>query len=303
MIENGQGVGSDMSTHIINETIKNTQKKKAAVLKGDYLSLSPKIHTAGYEAIGKTDLFEYSERTRTLEDLPSEIAEYKNPENNYTGISVGAPFKKAVMEHLDEIDEAATQIGAVNTIVVDTKDGKTILRGTNTDWIGFVDAVKEFGEIEGKNIAIIGAGGAARASIFGALKEKPLEITVFNRTPERAQALAEEFGVKVGSESEKADLSQFDIVVNATSVGMHGEEPYVPTQHIRPGQIVVEWDYSRDLPETQLEKKAKELGAVVVPGRMILLHQAKDQFSQFTKTERNDVPTGAMREVIYGKAA
>lgn len=287
----------------LQETLQKAQKKNAAVLKGNYLSLSPHIHTAGYEAIGKATQFQYTERTRTLEDLPSEISIYRNPDNNFVGISVGAPFKKAVMEHLDEIDEAAEKIGAVNTIVIGKIDGKMVLKGTNTDWVGFVDALKENGEIRGKSIAIIGAGGAARASIYGALKENPSKIKIFNRTQDRAQTLADEFGVEVGNENERHEIADYDIVVNATSVGMHGEKPYVPMEYIRSGQIVVEWDYSRDLPETKLESEARLKGALVVPGRMILLHQAKDQFSLFTGTDRNKVPVGAMREVIYGKAA
>ena len=94
-----------------------------------------------------------------------------------SGVSVTIPFKSEVRKHLDELDESSDRIGAVNTIV--NEGGR--LRGYNTDWIGFVRDLKEFMPIRGKTFGVLGAGGAARAILFGILSEggKPV---VLNRT-------------------------------------------------------------------------------------------------------------------------
>lgn len=262
------------------------RKQICAVMTGDArYSLSPEMHNNGYEALGISDKFEYIRLSVKPDELKEQMAKIKDSKSNFRGISVGVPHKQAVIQYLDEIDDAAQAIGAVNTIVVDReKNGIVKLKGTNTDWLGFTTALKEkVKNIKGKKFAVVGAGGTARATLFALKKQDPdAHITIYNRTPENAQRLAEQFGCKAFGLANLHEISKVDVIVHATNQGMHGEEPIIPPQYLRPGQVVVEWDYSKEIAETRLEQEAKKRGAIVIEGRKILLGQAVGQFELFT---------------------
>src|SRR6187401_3140690 len=129
------------------------------------------------------------------------------------------PHKQAIMKHLDVVDSTATAIGAVNTVRIE--DGK--LTGYNTDAHGFIEPLKEIvGRIMGKKVAVMGAGGAARACVY-ALKQEGAEVTVFARDTAKADAFACEFDVDAADLSEiPKRASDFNILVNATPLGMDG---------------------------------------------------------------------------------
>lgn len=133
---------------------------------------------------------------------------------NFGGGTITKPFKQEVMQYLDEIDDDARAIGAVNVVV--NNDGK--LTGRNSDWVGASGALKAAVDPAGKHVALLGAGPAARAVAFG-IRSLGAETTVFNRTESKAQSLCATFGCKYGGSLEDVSPT-FDIIINATSIGL-----------------------------------------------------------------------------------
>ena len=202
-------------------------------------------------------------------------------EKNIRGLSVTMPLKEAVIPHLDGLTETATKLNAVNCVFWDGDD----LIGDNTDGAGFVNALKlQLNEpLNKKAIAIIGAGGAAR-SIINSLGDNPVkEIVVVNRSNPKAEKAAYLGGLKarVGS---YADLTDCDIVVNSTPLGMAGtsEEAMlpVPVEFLSAKQTVIDLVYNPI--ETELLRQAKGLGAKTFSGLGMLIHQALLQFLLWT---------------------
>jgi len=206
------------------------------------------------------------------------------------GVSCTIPHKIEVMKHLDEVDEVARAIGAVNTIVND--DGK--LTGYNTDWLGVVTPLEKVTALKNKKVALLGAGGAARAVVFG-LTQRGAKVTIFNRSLEKAQTLAREFACAALPLSEKAQIKKMDIIFNATSVGMHPDEEETPLakEFMTSKQIVFDAIYVPH--ETRLLREAKEQGAQVIHGLEMLLQQGTAQFKLYTGHE---APEETMRQTL-----
>jgi shikimate dehydrogenase len=202
------------------------------------------------------------------------------------------PYKTAVMPHLDRIDESAQAIGAVNTI--NNVDG--VLTGYNTDYLGAIRALQEVSELSGKRIAVIGAGGAARAVVYGCLKEEA-EVTVFNRSIERGAALAEDLGARWGGSVEAFAAKAFDIVINATSVGFKQPESNPLDGRLASHLIVMDVAF---MPvQTALLLQAKALGCSTVAGTRMLVHQACRQIELYTAKEAPiDIMEQAMLQEI-----
>src|SRR3989344_5190968 len=158
----------NMHINFMNSKKSIGGRRRCMVIKGSYLSLSPILHNAGYQAVGIQDDFEYAELTLAPDQLDNTMKDLRNPNKFWRGVSVGNPFKNKIggvmaensdgsLKYLDEIDKSAQEIGSVNTIVIDTKNGKPYLTGTNTDWIGFSIALNEkIKNIREQNIAIVG---------------------------------------------------------------------------------------------------------------------------------------------------
>jgi len=249
-------------------------------------SLSPAMHNAAFE---KLEL-NYAYLAFCVEDVEGAVRGVRAL--GIRGLSVTVPHKVAVMPYLDEIDPVAKSIGAVNTIVND--EGR--LKGYNTDWTGFVRSIEEHVPIKGRRVALLGAGGAARAIAFG-LKEKGADLTILNRTEEieMAQSLAAEIGCPFGDLSKTEVVTGADIVVNATSVGMAPLQDLtvVDTALLRPEQAVVDIVYNPL--ETKFLKEAKARGCRTIPGYMMLLLQGVTQFELWTgKT----APVDLMRSIL-----
>lgn len=295
---------TSMETRFSNIEKPKDKKWTTAVIMGGYVSKSPVAHNAAYKDLGIANDWEFIQLTTPPEELEGRIKTMRDAENFFAGAAIGAPHKLHVMPLIDSVSDTAKIIGAVNTVVVERSGSKTHLLGTNTDFEGFVGAVAENGvDIKGKTIGIVGAEGAARATIFGAQREGAERIKVFSRREEPRRLLEKQFGVEIGdSRTELGELANFDIIVNATDIGMKGEAPVIPVDNIQRGQVVVEWDYSGDLDQTRLEEEAasEKVGATVVRARLILLHQMKTQFQLFTGVE---APMDVMRAVIFSKAA
>ncbi|MFP4257160.1 MAG: shikimate dehydrogenase [Desulfobacterales bacterium] len=207
-----------------------------------------------------------------------------------SGASVTIPHKVDIMARLDEIDDNARQIGAVNTIV--NRDGK--LSGFNTDGIGAVRAMEEHGPASGKKALIIGAGGAARAVCHG-LMQKSASVCIANRTHEKALRLAGDLKAQA-IPMEEISQNTFDILINTTSVGMHPDTDAMPVPEsvLRPGMCVMDIIYNPLF--TKLLKRAESLGCRIIDGAGMFVYQGAAQFSLWTGKH---APVKQMRQAVY----
>ena len=255
-------------------------------------SLSPAMHNAGYQALGIDNMFVFVAahiQTGKVKDAIQAVRVM-----NIRGLTCTIPHKVEVMKYLDEIDPIAEKIGAVNTVV--NEKGK--LKGYNTDWLGTVAPLeKVLGTIEDKTVAMIGAGGAARAMAYGVL-DRGAKLTIFNRTPEKAEELARDLdgSVSVKTLPELAsEIPMQDIILNATSLGMGEriEDSPVQKELIHSGQVVFDAVYAPR--ETKLLREAKEQGAQTIQGIEMLLHQGTAQFELYTG---HKAPVEVMRKVL-----
>lgn len=192
------------------------------------------------------------------------------------GCAVSMPFKEEAIRYCDQVEKKAKEIGAINTIVND--NGK--LRGFNTDYYGVLKSLEGL-SIKDKNVVLIGAGGVARAIICALKQLRVKQITIYNRTFKKSQALASKYGCKV-ERWEKRDSLKGDIFINATPIGMKPNENSLPISEglIKEYKIVV--DLVLNPPESLIIKKARKLKKTTVAGYQISLYQAAKQFELYT---------------------
>ena len=190
------------------------------------VSMSPYIHNAAFKFHKLNSVF-VPLQVQNLDEFINRMVkpETREIDLNFKGFSVTIPHKQSIIKHLDFIDESAKKIGAVNTVKI--VDGK--LHGYNTDADGFVEPLKNtYGDLKNAKVAIIGAGGAARACIYE-LKNEGANVTIFARDLEKAKNLAENFEVdlqeltKTEDQRPKTDFKDFEILVNTTPLGMKGK--------------------------------------------------------------------------------
>ncbi|MFC2005964.1 shikimate dehydrogenase [Chloroflexota bacterium] len=219
---------------------------------------------------------------------------------NIKGLNVTIPHKVAVLQFLDELDPLAEEIGAVNTIV--NNDG--VLKGYNTDASGFLQALLEKGvKPEGKNVVILGAGGASRAISF-ILADRGSHLVILNRLLELdwakdlasriSQIFAREFeALELNKENLTGTLDKADILVNATSVGMSPDSNETPVNAdlLRPGLIVFDIVYNPI--KTRLLREAEVAGAETIGGLDMLIWQGALAFEKWTGQK---APVELMRE-------
>ena len=261
-------------------------------------TMSPAMHNAAFAKMG-LDYWYVPFRVRK-EELRQAIDGMRGL--NIRGLNVTIPHKVTVIPFLDELDPLAEKIGAVNTIA---NDGG-VLTGYNTDATGFLQALLERGiEPKGKNIAILGAGGASRAISF-ILAERGAHLAILNRllelnwAEELAGRLSAIFNIEVkalelvGKNLDRV-LQSADILVNATSVGMSPNinETPVSANLLRPGLIVVDIVYNPI--KTRLLKEAEAAGAETVSGVDMFVWQAALAFERWTGIE---APLELMRQEI-----
>jgi shikimate dehydrogenase len=205
------------------------------------------------------------------------------------GASVTIPHKVAVMEYLDEVDSMAADIGAVNTII--NRDG--ILHGYNSDCAGAVKALSEKTAIKGKDVAVIGAGGGARAIGFG-LRQQGGNVTIINRTNSRGEKLAGDLGCRFIPLAELKALP-FQIVVNTTPAGMMPDVDSMPlSPRLLESEMVV-MDIVYNPLQTRFLKEAQSIGCTIVDGVSMFVHQGAVQFELWTSQK---APVDVMRKVV-----
>jgi len=237
------GVAGDPVAHSFSPIIMNTALRRENV-NGVYLALHAK----------------------TLKDLLACVRDIP-----IHGLSITMPYKEAILKHLDNTDSHTTKIGACNT-VVRAQDGK--LYGFNTDTAGVVRPLEQRIGLEGARILVLGAGGAARAAVFG-LKERGCEVFILNRSMAAAQKLARRAKART---LKRADLKKvsFDVIINATPVGMGNSRESPLNENEINARYVFDMIY--DPPETRLMTLAKARGAQLIPGIEMFVHQAARQF-------------------------
>jgi shikimate dehydrogenase len=247
------------------------------------------MHNAAFLACGLDSKFVFAAARVRESDLAPAISGLRALD--VQGVSCTQPHKVSVMRFLDEIDNDAKEVGAVNTVV--NRDGR--LCGYNTDLLGVTLPLKKRTALRGKKVALIGAGGAARAALFG-LRKECAEVTVFNRSEERGRALADAAGCVFRPLSEFGACSGFEIIVNTTSLGMnpHPEETPLAAEQIHAGQIVFDAVYAPY--QTRLLKEARSRGAEVVHGTEMFVAQGAAQFELYTGMP---APIGVMEQALH----
>ncbi|MCK5552586.1 MAG: shikimate dehydrogenase [Deltaproteobacteria bacterium] len=247
-------------------------------------SLSPIMHNAAFKRM-KIDAHYVPFCVKNVEDAVRGIKGL-----DIRGVSVTIPFKTTVMPYLDEVDESSLRIGAVNTIL---NDGNGRLKGFNTDWIGLNRDLEESLEIRGKTFAILGAGGAARAAVFGILKEGGIPV-IFNRTTETGEEVAREFSCPFYSLSEIEKIKA-DCLINTTSVGMAPDIEKSPL--MKESLINFRWvvDIIYNPLKTKLLREAEEAGCTVLDGVGMFVHQGAEQTKIWMGMEP---PRALMRGVV-----
>jgi 3-dehydroquinate dehydratase/shikimate dehydrogenase len=257
-------------------------------------SISPWMHNAGFKAASEDRVFVPLQ----VADLDAFIKRMVRPETreidlNFAGFSVTNPHKQAIIAHLDEIDETAKQIGAVNTVKIE--NGK--LFGYNTDAPGFIKPLLDvYGDLSGVNVAVVGAGGAGRACVYS-LTESGAVVSVHARDIGKAAGLADSFDVRI--ESIPDNFTDFDIVVNCTPLGTKGdtEDQTIATADQLAGVKLV-YDLVYNPTKTLLIREAKAAGVKTLGGLEMLITQGAEQFRIWTG---NEAPLDAMTAAVKKK--
>lgn len=262
-------------------------------------SLSPYTHNAGFASLGLDFVYLLFE----VEDLPEFVKRMADPRTrelrwNLRGLSVTAPHKQAVMRHLDSVAPNAARVGAVNTVVITEERG---LEGYNTDADASVVPLKGLVELRGARVAVLGAGGAARALLW-ALGERGARATVYARDISRGRAVAEEFGADCAP-LEGASFDGFDVVANTTPLGTRGkneDETAAVESQLRGARVAYDLVYNPA--ETRFHREARAAGCETVGGLGMLVAQAEEQFRLWTGRVP---PPGVMRTAaekkLFGK--
>jgi len=254
------GIAGNPISHSMSPLVMNTAFRRENV-NAVYLPLHAKT---------LTDLL------ATIRDLPLD------------GVSVTMPYKEVLVPHLDNSDTVTQQTGACNTLVR-AKDGR--LFGFNTDVYGVVAAIEARMPLQGARVLVMGAGGAARAAVFG-LRAKGAEVAILNRTPAKGQELAKAAGATTIKRSEVAKQT-FDLILNATPLGMAASPESPLEEHELNTQWVFDTVYNPI--ETRLLKMAQEKGCGTISGIEMFLLQAARQFEIWTG---KPAPLDAMRQVV-----
>lgn len=246
-------------------------------------SLSPDMHNSAFSHTGYNGIY----LALRVKDIAPAISGIKAL--NIKGASITIPHKVAVMEFLDQIDEKALKIGAVNTVII----RQDLLIGYNSDCTGAIKALSEKTGITGKDVAIIGAGGAARAIGFGIVSEGG-NVTVLNRSIKHGEQLAKDL------RSDYRPLAEFkkvrcQILINTTPVGMFPDIEAMPVQKKDIKKEMVVMDIVYNPLKTRLLKEAEDIGCITIDGVSMFVYQGAYQFQLWTGIK---APVDIMKKAV-----
>ncbi len=230
-------------------------------------SLSPKLHNYWLKENNINAI--YDKKKIDEKDLQTIISQVK--EKKINGINVTVPFKKSVIQYLDKLSPEAEQTQSVNTIILSNND----LVGYNTDISGFTKAIKDLNfNIQGKKIFILGAGGVVPSIIFALNKMNVSEIIISNRTRQKADELKSQF--KILNVIDWGNLPKFDVIINATSIGLKNEAINLNFSDIGDNKLFYDVIYNPS--ETSFLKEGKKLGNRSENGKLMYVYQALEAF-------------------------
>ncbi|MFK7898299.1 MAG: shikimate dehydrogenase [Myxococcota bacterium] len=232
---------------------------------------SPAMHRAAYAALG-------IEATYTAHDIPPaelKAAMTRFREEAIRQLAVSIPHKEEMLSQVDEIEPVAQTIGAINTV---TRVGERLI-GTNTDWIGALRALERETEVKGQRAVVLGAGGTARALVYG-LKQRGCEVFVLNRTQARAETLVRDLSAEGAGPLEQLAALRPALLINTTSVGLNEAVSPVASEAIPEGATVLDAVYSPERTRFLVEAEAR--GARPVGGKWMLIYQALEQLRIWT---------------------
>lgn len=275
-------------------------------------SMSPPIHNAGFDAVDEDAVYLPMPVPPEYEHFKATVASWLDHEGlHFRGASVTIPHKANLLRFVEEtggeIEPLAEAIGAANTL---TKRDDGTLYASNSDYAAALDSVCAAMQIErvglaGKTVAVLGAGGAARAVVAG-FADAGAGVTVFNRTPEKAAALADQFNATAAAPEALRELP-WDVLINCTPVGMHPNvdatpvyQPDIEHRTSNTANPPVVFDTIYNPIETRLLREAKAAGCLTVPGTEMFVRQAATQFELWTGKA---APLGVFRTVLELKLA
>ena len=263
-------------------------------------SISPFIHNSAFEATNTNGVYlAWEVDAAELAETVANIRRYQ-----MYGINLSMPYKEQVIPYLDRLSEEACLIGAVNTVV--NREGTLI--GYNTDGKGFFKSLPSF-KISKKRLVLLGAGGAAKAILAQAILDGVSQISVFVRSSsmEKTRPYLEKIQNATGFRVDlfaledvqnlQDSITQADLLVNATNVGMDGSSQPIPTSIVLPEKLLVA-DVIYQPFETPFLKWAKEQGNEAINGLGMLLYQAAEAFELWTGKE---MPTDQIWELLKQK--
>jgi shikimate dehydrogenase len=264
-------------------------------------SRSPAMHSAALAALGLAPEWTYEAIDVSADGFADLIAAL--PGRGFAGVNVTVPHKLAALAAADEASASAREIGAANTLTFE--DGRVLAE--NTDTVGIIDALPS--PPAGKRALVMGAGGSARAAIW-ALRNAGAEVRVWNRTAEKAAALADAFAVQTFAKDEGRGTRDFDLLLNATTVGLEAANPVTPSggqplggrgvDDLKPlpieadglhaRQVVIDLVYGSE--QTPLIAAAQAAATTPVDGIEVLVHQGAASLRLWTG---DDAPIEVMR--------
>ncbi len=233
-------------------------------------SMSPIMHNIAFKKMGLNFVY-LALKVDNLEDTLKGMRAL-----NIRGFNVTIPYKIEVMKYLNGIDKTARRIGSVNTIV----NNNSYLKGFNTDWLGAIKSIEEKTSIKGKKVVMLGAGGAARAVAFG-IKNRKGNLTILNRTVEKAEKLSKEVDCNFGGLDDLKHLS-CDILINTTSVGMYPNKNLSLVEKNILKNVGFVFDVVYNPLKTKLLRDAEGVGCQIIGGIDMLVLQGAEAFELWT---------------------
>jgi shikimate dehydrogenase len=245
-------------------------------------SLSPKMHTAAYNALGMT----YKYVAIRVPAGRGGAALERLRHLGYKGVNVTVPHKEEALEWVTQSDPVSRRTRACNTVKPQERSG------INTDMPGFLETLESFGFQPGQNALILGAGGSARA-IAAALEEAHFHLAIYNRTPENASRLVASLGLSAPV-LDTPDVSGFDLIVNTTSASLEGAEVHIDWTRAKPTAVAYDLTYMPIL--TPFLEPASKVGVQCMDGKALLVAQGARSFEWWLGVEApREVMTKAIR--------